>query len=264
MLASGKGVLFIHDSVFRRDMAIAKQLRRNNCDEKTTGDKPNIFHVDMFNKQLKLTLPLVLGLALCAFSTKALSSENQRNVHISFAGAYNLPDDSTLQNASMYHFQIASSIGSFQVGIEAAGQYHAPADYRYRVPYRSLSETRELNILSGLLILRLMPWHHGILSPYVGGFFGGSYVYDMAPNSSYFDDKVSSDKVLVAGPALGFELLPGGFISIFVEARKLFQVMGHLQRPEIIKVDSFGKVTQTNHEYNIEATSITAGFRFNF
>jgi len=215
----------------------------------------------------KLHIPLNIILLLIASTLQsAIANEksDDNDFHISFGAAFNKPADQTLQNSNEFSFQLASSIKSVQVGIEAAIQYQAPADYTYKVPYNQLKENRNLNIYSGFLILRYSPWHDGVITPYLGGFFGGSLIMDNAPDSAFFDNRVSTDKVLLAGPALGIELLPDALISIFIEARKSFQISGQLERPEITSVDAFGEIKKTTKTYSIDAMSLTAGFRFNF
>lgn len=193
-----------------------------------------------------------------------IDNNTYNNTQLSFGASLVMPEGDKLQNADSFHLQITSKVKSFQVGLEVAIQHHAPADYSYRVPFNSAIEERYINTYSGFILLRYSPWHKGYITPYFGGYFGGSYVLDNAPGSPHFDDHVSTDKILQGGPIIGIEILPLSFISLFFEARKAFQIMGHLQRPEIVSVDSVGNITQKNSEYKIDAISLTAGFRFNF
>jgi len=191
-------------------------------------------------------------------------AENDRDFHISFGAGLKSPSDDRLSSAPEFTFQLASSVKAMQVGLEGSYQHKVSSNYKYAVPYNQETDKRNLRIYSGFLVLRISPWHLGYVTPYLGGFFGGSYVLEKSVDSPYFEDDLSEDKVLLAGPTLGLEILPNGFFSLFLEAKKSFQVVGNLQRSLITSSDQFGNVVKTTENYDLNAMSFNAGFRLNF
>ena len=199
-----------------------------------------------------------------ADKTDQKKTTKDRDVHLSVAGYHVIPEDARLASSQAVSIQLASAINFFQVGFEYFTVINSPHSYRYSVPYGKLEEHREYDIHSGHIFIRISPWHLGYITPYIGGYLGGSYIIDKSDNSSVFNEKVASDKYAVIGPVAGMELLPNSLISIFIEARKSYHLKGTIQRETVNYVDQFGNTDTQIDNIKFNALYIGAGLRFNF
>jgi hypothetical protein len=197
-------------------------------------------------------------------SQTLIADEDQPDFHVAFSGFYAQGNTDDYQDEYSYNVQLTSTFSLFEIGVEGSTQLDTAHDYTYTVPYGEHLEKRRLDIITGSLILNMLPWKNAYIATSFGGFLSGSYVLDRAPQSSFHDNIVTRDKALSVGPSVRLELFPRNLFSLFVEARRSYQIFGHIQRPAVVSTDVFGNTIRRVDNLKLDFTYLGLGFRVNF